>query len=498
MLPNNDLPKFFSSPVRQSSLGILVETAIGLQNFVKVIWPLLIYLFIKDSSLSPWVTGLVIIIVLSLYLLFGYLKYKNFVFYFKDDSGEFILESGIFNKKKVSIRLDRIQQVNISQGFIQKILNVYAVEINTAGTAKSEVKIRTVSHETALQLKDRLLEGTTPESTPPPASSVLSKPYLQLGISSLARIAITSNYGKSFAVIIALLGALYNYFRDLFPGYEKTVESFFNTFHFSSIFPYLGIAIIVAFTFLFIFNLIRVLITYSNYQIQFKQSAFSISYGLLQTKNILLYTGKVQIVRTVTNFFQRKMNLCRVIFYQASSDVARDTQSVIPVWGCTFQQKNELLRKIFQKLPPEKLTLRPNRRKAIPGVFFLIIVPLFIGGLGIYSSWFSIFISIIPFWLVLAAMIIWFQMKNNKLKAGDGFLQVTEGVWDITTSMLETYKIQAISVRQQLWHRRANIGNIKIHTAGGIISFKYGDYDKINTLVNQWLVDVESSQKDWM
>jgi len=78
------------------------------------------------------------------------------------------------------------------------------------------------------------------------------------------------------------------------------------------------------------------------------------------------------------------------------------------------------------------------------------------------------------------------------------YIMKRHGIWDIDHQILLPYKIQAITIKQMLWHKAANIGHITCHTAAGDISFKFGNYDTLKNLMNYWLYQVESSEKDWM
>jgi putative membrane protein len=55
-----------------------------------------------------------------------------------NENEEFIINEGIFNKQKTIIQLNRIQQVNINQSLIQRLVGVY--ELDTAGSAKKKGK----------------------------------------------------------------------------------------------------------------------------------------------------------------------------------------------------------------------------------------------------------------------------------------------------------------------------------------------------------------------
>ncbi len=491
---------FLNTPRRQSASGVIVESVFALREVAKAAWPLIFLMIIKPEKFSLTVVMLIALLIVVITFIIGYLRFRNFVFFIDEASDDFVLEKGVFNKEKIIIQLNRIQQVNLSQNLVQKVLRVYAVDINTASTTKSEVKIKAVSREIALQLKSRLLSDSSAQTLPENAGEIHQQVQegFRLSISTLAKVAVTSNYGKSFAVILAAIAGLYDSLRDFLSQSERGKEFLSKSFQLDSFLQNVVVLIAAAFLFLFLFNLVRVLVIFSDYKILFKKAAFSISYGLLNTRNIVVYVEKIQVVETVTNFLQKKMKLQRLFFYQASSDITSDKQAVIHVPGCTPQQEHILLNRVFKEIPPVEIVLVPNIRKIISPIIFLVIIPLIPFAFARDTTWFFNYLTLLPFWIILAVIIIFFRFKNSRLKVSKGFVQTTSGVWDITTRILQTYKIQAITVTQRLWHRKRNIGHITLHTAGGDVTFKFGDYRKLNALTNQWLYDVETSGENWM
>ena len=78
------------------------------------------------------------------------------------------------------------------------------------------------------------------------------------------------------------------------------------------------------------------------------------------------------------------------------------------------------------------------------------------------------------------------------------FIIKENGAWDIDTTIIEPYKIQAIETQQFFWQKTTNMGSVTLSTAGGNISFSTGNYTEIKNLVNYWLYQVETSDKNWM
>ena len=149
----------FNTPQRQSSIGIVVMFFDTLRQYIKAFFPLAVIWLVNFDKINKLYLVLGTIAVVLVVGVIAFLKYKNFTFYIHDENEEFIISEGIFNKTITTIQLDKIQQVNINQSLLQRIINVYELEVDTAGGANKEGKIKAVSHALALSLKLRLLEN---------------------------------------------------------------------------------------------------------------------------------------------------------------------------------------------------------------------------------------------------------------------------------------------------------------------------------------------------
>jgi putative membrane protein len=81
-----------------------------------------------------------------------------------NENEEFIINEGILIKQKTIIQLNRIQQVNINQSLIQRLVGVYELDVDTAGSAKKEGQIKALSHP-RYSFKARLLDNEKKESS---------------------------------------------------------------------------------------------------------------------------------------------------------------------------------------------------------------------------------------------------------------------------------------------------------------------------------------------
>jgi len=495
----------FDHPQRQSPVGILIEFVDTLQRSIRSFWPLLLYgalRFDEINLLWAGLSGLLVMVVISVV---AYFKYLNFLFHIDHDRGEFILSQGIFNKKRVVVQLPKIQQVNINQNFIQKLAQVYAVHVETAGSTEAEVKIKAISKGAAMDLKERLLESTPQDASVGPVTDPMAEPttaqpaLIKIGMGSLAKVGITSNYIESFMVLLAFLYTVYNNVKDIWwsgEGEEGRLQELIGSMVLTQGLLLL-FGILIAITFLI--NLIRMIIPYFDFRIHRQGNSLMMSYGLINSNNIILHPRKVQIVRLTSNYLQKKMDLYRMVVRQASSNIHKDRKASIKIPGCNAMERDTILRFIFDELPKKGEVMKPNFRWMVASAYQFILFPFVVVGV---LTWFwpalYAYLPLIPLYFIVLSFLIYLGYRNNRLYVDQGFIIKQKGIWDIQTEIIEPHKIQAISTRQKLWHRRSNIGHLVLHTAGGEISFRFGDFSKIKDLVDYWLYQVEVSKKEWM
>jgi putative membrane protein len=82
-----------------------------------------------------------------------------------NENEEFIINEGIFNKQKTIIQLNRIQQVNINQSLIQRLVGVYELDVLPVALKRRANK---GAFTLAIVLKARLLDNEKKESSSVP------------------------------------------------------------------------------------------------------------------------------------------------------------------------------------------------------------------------------------------------------------------------------------------------------------------------------------------
>ncbi|PZR03872.1 MAG: hypothetical protein DI539_25920 [Flavobacterium psychrophilum] len=498
----------FSSPQRQSLIGVLIMFADTLQSAVRALFPILIVWIIKIDQMNKIYLTIGIIAVFILVAVIAYLKYLNFTFYLDEENEEFVIKKGILNKSRLGIPLDKIQQVNINQSFLQKIIGVHALEVDTAGTSAKEVTIKAITHDLAQSLKTRLLDGKkTINDTQDIESEVPSTDkkhaFIQISLLSLFKTGITSNYVRSFGLLLAFFITTFQYIEDFIKYAEIEDDPLDNYLSTDVILKFIMFIIVAIMGMVVVVNLGRTILKFFNFRITKQNDSLLLSHGLLNTKNTIIRPEKVQIVTVGRNYFQKKLDILDIKIRQASSQEANNqdqAKSAIEIPGCSTAEKDMLLKFLLHEIPEEGIVLKANIRKILMQTIKFLIIPIGIYLLlaGYAFSELKEYIIFLPVYVLFISLIIYFGFRNSRLYVSNDFIIKQGGAWDIDKDYIAPHKIHAISVHQYFWHKSSDIGILNLYTAGGKISFGLADYTKLKRFVNYWLYQVETTNKNWM
>ncbi|RZL05268.1 MAG: PH domain-containing protein, partial [Pedobacter sp.] len=203
------------------------------------------------------------------------------------------------------------------------------------------------------------------------------------------------------------------------------------------------------------------------------------------------------------NFFQKKFDMINMKIKQASYDTGHETEqkkSDIEIPGCDKSERNEILKMIYDRIPTKGTEYTPNYRYLLLEVMMYIVAPVIVfAGLSIFVfPMLKAYIALTVLYALVVFILLYFGFKHHRLYIDQEFIIKKRGAWDVTYEIIEPHKIQAITTKQYFWHRKADIGHLILHTAGGRIYFHYGNYTELHKMVNYWTYVTESSSKSWM
>jgi putative membrane protein len=492
----------FSKPIRQSSKGIIIIFALNAYNFVRRFFVLFIAFGISLTKkktfahVTPTVIFLVIVGILIVLLVLAILKYLNFKFYLSKD--DFHLSTGIINKDNTIISKSKIQNVYIKQNFLQQIINVVSLNIETAGDNKSEISIKALDKPTALKLKKELF--TKSNSTETLTDAVESRNvFFRVSLKRLFLEGISQNHLRSFLIITSFVFGLYyefkDYFRDLKlkQGLEELIhldkESLLNIIIINTVF------ILVAILISLLFSVLKTVVTNFNLEVVENQKTIEINKGLFNKVSLSLTPSRIQNIVIKTNRIKRYFDLHTLSVKQAMVNVKQRKNFVI------IALEKEQLKHLVDKL---LVNYTSAIERSNPKGYYKRILALNMFALAsiINVPGFIIFGNMM--WYINIALVLFSVLyvtvtyRKAFYKIDDQFLTIGSGFIDTTTNILEIHKIQAVKLKQTIFQKRIQISSVIISTASKSVKIPYVSETEAKSIYDYLLFKVESQNRDWM
>ncbi|MCI2227731.1 PH domain-containing protein [Polaribacter sp. MSW13] len=493
----------FSKFSHQSKKGILVIYGNLLYKFFRVSW-ILLFLIFKDFSKFTDQKLIYIYLGIGLTLIFilirGYLLFKNFQF--KIEKNHFVLKQGVFKKTNTSISFDRIQNINFKQNIIQQIINVHEVNIETAGSNKTEISIKALSFEKAKALKSQLTSSKAVLEKE--TEKVVEKPFLKINPLELLKISLTENHIQSLLIFVALLIGLFQQLQQVFKGLLKDnliadyIKESSNSFH-QSIFVLIVFVILLVFVAI-LSSFVRVFLFHFNLTVFVKDEAFEIYQGLLTKKSFILKKDKIQNITISTNPIKRILGISFITFKQAvSGKVNQKKEKLIRIVGCKKEQVEKVKKILFNFSDVDLLEKKYAHFHLKTRMYFRTSIFLLFINIAFYFMFtdLKIFLSnflLVPFFIFFINLIY----KKRFYKMSDDILLVGAGSIETHFTYLPFFKVQNIKMKQSFFQERNKVVDLVFQTASGKIKLPCIEEKEAIKIYDYTLFKVETSKNSWM
>lgn len=495
----------FSLPNKLDKKALFLVLGTTLYTVARAAWPIIALMVVKREFKSWYFFAVIGVIILATFVtkLINY-----FYFSYQVVGDELIIKKGWLNKSTTVVKLDKIHEVNLNQKFTHKIIGLYLVNIDTAGSSSTEIEINGIDFQKALALKDVLTssveinqESKTILSDENDEAIVedQSADKIKISLISLIKIGLSRNYLQTFGLLIAFSFQIIDQLQDFF--YKDDASVYDDIFE-ASYDQYLGLVGVAIFfgliALVVIFNLARTLLTYYNYQINLKDKHLTASYGLTDSHIISVPANKVQMFQFQQNYFQKLMNLFEVKIKQVESNEDNKKKKGLIIPGSNHLELNTLFNVIFgNNLSELKNGYKPHIRVLAIKIAILCI-PVIITLIVLYFTDSLLFSWVILPFFILGCLLIYMGYKNEKMVFKDDFVILKSGIWDISTTYLPIDKIQKVSISQSYFQEKRQIGSLNLYTAAGIVTLYYYDFNMLQRMVNEIIYKIEKNKHSWM
>lgn len=425
----------------------------------------------SETFFSEMIPLLILVIVLSVTVVSGLIKWWTFIYWFEDS--ELRVEYGLFIKKKRYIPFDRIQNLNYKEGIFHRLFKLVQVQVETAGSkdGKPEAELTAVTKaaadEVEIQMKkakqklpieneqEQMVEGEEPE----PVSVVLHK----MKIPELLLLATTSS---GVGVVLAGVFAVLSQFAEFIPFdliYDEL--AFLVEYGFIVVMILIALALILAWG----ISVGLTFLNYYNFTVSKQHDRLIITRGLIEKKRVTIPLNRVQAIKLVENPFQQMLGLASVAVESAGGGFSGENDKKIILFPLIAKKEVfKPLAELFPEYDFQVTQLVQPPKKSQPFFYridFVWLVPL----IGAISYFFYPY-GLLSLLLIVPIILLgrW-QFKTTGFTVKDQQITIVSRLVSRVTFYALKKRVQITQGSQTYFQKRRDIGSVKIVVMSGML-----------------------------
>lgn len=469
------------------------------------------YFAISGGSGENWLY----IVIALIYGLFVFpITLLNF-YYFKYllTPKELVIHSGILSKKQRNISLERIQNVNITQNFIQRLFGISKVQIETAGDINAEGILDSVKTDRANEIKQIIKEyqskfeeknnynfkNINSDINENETSEVFSsetiigeeetgqfnqlnkfsdrpenqsdteqsseKELIQMKVKDL----VIYGFLRFRPILFLLFAWIYSIGQQFMPAdihqmmedFIYDIETFSNSLDWFLLSIYFIGFFIIAFTLSWLLDVLLTINQWWDFRLSIEKNKLYTNHGLLNKRNGTIPLNKLQMLVIFSNVIRQKFGYWGLMLETAGLSALDNKRPETAVPFAKYDKVIELSKGILNFEFPfnfEIVSRKTIRRAFFRYLILLAIVTTTAYLMGLAYYWFLILIPLLYFGAVLRWQHRGWQIQNDKIIIKQGFFSRRIKIVPIN-------KIQTINVRRTFFQRRLQLATLHIDTA---------------------------------
>ncbi len=477
------------------------------ENIKKLVFPALVAIVgTRSSSWEFYALG-----AAALTSVISMVQYRFYRYWLEDT--QIRVKEGIIFRNQRQVKYDKIQNLNLIQGPLHRLLGVVKVQLESASGGKPEAVINVIDMQAVNELRKRILQEEVSVSSE--ESKIKTPPsILKLPFSEIVRYGIISNRGLvAVAIFFGFMGQFFdsdnpNNFRSWIRSsvnlLEDTVTSIVpETSSLATLF-YTLVFILMAIIVLWILSIIMALFKFYGFKLTKNQGKLAATMGLLTRLQATIPMSRVQTI-TVHNSWLHKVFKRIGITVETAGGVNSEKQGVTmkqiaPVLAT--QDKSHFLDEIqpdqdWHKIVWQALDARAWRRKFKP----VALIGLLIGLTLLTHSYLSygIYATLV---IVLSVWYAKAYIRTAGYHLSEDLAAFKSGVIFHKETYVRLPKVQTVRLKETLFDRRHNMAKLELDTAGATmgahhIDIPYLSYNQAQDLYGKISRKIENSAFEW-
>ncbi|RKI06428.1 hypothetical protein D7Y15_30750 [Corallococcus sp. AB030] len=395
------------------------------------------------------------------------------------------IRSGVFTRTSRFIEAARVQNTEVLQPFVSKLLGLVEVKVETASGGKADGHLRGLTPEDA-QALIHALQTVRGESTA--TVLLLGEAAPEERVLSEAHLGGLLLYGATalgLGVIAVVMGALH----EITETFHKLLLPWMEAHWDAVAAPGMGwlaatVAALAGLFGLWLVSGARAVLRFHGFRLVDTGTHLRAVGGLITRRQVTVRRARIQQVVLDEPFLRRTLGFGSVEVETAgvrtgkeSSDRAELLVPVVPT-----ARMPELLREFVPELPDAmpfqrahpKALLRARVRAV--GLSVLVAAP----ATWFWGAWGAVA------WLLLPAQLLgaWFDWRFQGWLLTEALVVVRQGFWRRRTTVVQRSRIQSVRARQGPLERGYGIGHVRIDVAGSHVILPGVGWEEAQSLID--------------
>jgi putative membrane protein len=428
--------------------------------------PLVVLLLTGKGDRNEFISA-IIVALLALYSIAEY-----FTFRFRIDSDGVVIRSGVFVKSVVHVPYKRIQNVTVEQSLWHRIVGVAEVELESAGGAKPEGRMRVLAMADAVALEALIREQSgTQTAAQATAAAQPVRTLIEFDTGEIVRLGVISNRG--FLVVGAAIGAILQAadsetFERVAGAVGRALFGWSRNLQLQGSALFAGIAVLVVFVILLLFgfSVLLALIQYDAFRLTDHGKRLRVERGLFTRVRGALLRRRIQSYTVRETLFHRwfRRRSLRVDSAASIGDAEHSLRDIVPIAPPDRLDAliDDFLGPAASWPPATWHSLHPAawRRRFVPMAVIIVLLAAF--AVWISELWGLVVLAFLPLVFIRARM--W--ARHARYADEGGVVAMREGWLDRKWRIADAAKLQGAVLKQSPFDRRRGMATIAFDTAG--------------------------------
>lgn len=440
----------------------------------------------------------------------GILSYINFRFRLEGQT--FLIRRGVFNKKRLTLSFDRIQNVAIKEPLYFRPFGLVALALESAGSSSEEVSLAGIPRPLAASIRQSVLarpaaphlaETGSDDQQEEAEATDSGMLLLAQPTSELARYGLSNN--NIWVVAGAAMGLLFQQADQWEPEAEAFVSD--------TIIPVIGSdplilgmlfaggVLAIALT-LMLFSVIGAIIIYHGYRLSYGDGRYHRTKGFFERQETSLPESKIQSLQISQPWpallLKRWHLTLKQVGFASQDNINAGKQASFLVPSVTSDFYKGLVDRIFGATDWSTVTFRKISRLFIwktltyyfllPAAAIAAIVTAKSGAQGLY-------VLLLP---VLTLPFVMLRHRRFGYWSNGATAILRRGFVGSRQTAFSFRKVQTVSMTQSPSQRRRKLATLRIQLAGQTITVPYMPLEDASAWRDRILFEVETTHEPWM